>query len=182
MEEIIRKSFSKKSSGPKVRINESIRHNTVRLIDDGEQIGIVSIKDALERAENKNLDLVEVSPNATPPVCKIIDYGKYKYELAKKLKDSKKKQHVVSLKTIRIMSVNIDTHDIEIKSNNARKFLEEGNKVKVFLQFKGREIVHRDMGFELLKTFFGFLEDIAKFDKRIESEGARRISMVLTKK
>lgn len=142
----------------------------------------MSSKEANDLAASKNLDLVEIAPKAKPPVCKIIDYGKFRYEKAKKEKENKKKQHKVELKTIRIMSVNIDKHDIEIKSNKARSFLEEGNKVKVFLQFRGREIVHREMGIELLKTFYSFLEDIAKFDSPIAQEGFRRISMILTKK
>ncbi|MBU4485705.1 MAG: translation initiation factor IF-3 [Candidatus Delongbacteria bacterium] len=160
-----------------------ITYEKVRLIDEnGAQVGIISSKEANEMAAAKSLDLVEIAPNAKPPVCKIIDYGKYRYELQKKEKENKKKQHTVSLKTIRIMSVNIDNHDIEIKSKKAREFLEEGNKVKVFLQFRGREIAHKDMGLQLLKAFFGFLEDIAKMDKNIEQEGIRRISMILTKK
>lgn len=160
-----------------------ITHEKVRLIDEsGEQLGIISSEEARKIAMERNLDLVEIAPQAKPPVCKIIDYGKYRYELQKKEKELKKKQHTVSLKTIRIMSVNIDEHDIEIKSKKAREFLEEGNKVKVFLQFRGREIVHKEMGIQLLKTFYGFLEDIAKIDKDIEQEGFRRISMILTKK
>lgn len=160
-----------------------ITHEKVRLIDEnGEQLGIVSSEEARKIASEKNLDLVEIAPTAKPPVCKIIDYGKYRYELQKKEKEIKKKQHTVSLKTIRIMSVNIDDHDIEIKSRKAREFLDEGNKVKVFLQFRGREIVHKEMGLQLLKTFYSFLEDIAKIDKDIEQEGFRRISMILTKK
>jgi len=155
----------------------------VRLIDENsQQLGIVSSKEANELAASKNLDLVEIAPNANPPVCKIVDYGKYRYELARKEKETKKKQHTVSLKTIRIMSVNIDNHDMEIKSKKAREFLEEGNKVKVFLQYRGREIAHKDMGTVLLKTFYSFVEDIAKMDKEIEQEGIRRISMILTKK
>jgi translation initiation factor IF-3 len=160
-----------------------INYDKVRLIDEnGEMLGIVSSKEANAMAASRNLDLVEIAPTANPPVCKIIDYGKFRYELQKKDKESKKKQHVVSLKTIRIMSVNIDNHDIEIKSKKAREFLEEGNKVKVFLQFRGREIAHKEMGMSLLKIFFGFLEDIAKIDKDIEQEGVRRISMIITKK
>jgi len=160
-----------------------ITHEKVRLIDEnGEQLGIVTSREANEIAASKSLDLVEIAPTAKPPVCKIIDYGKFRYEQQKKEKESKKKQHTVSLKTIRIMSVNIDDHDIEIKSKKAREFLEEGNKVKVFLQYRGREIAHREMGMELLKTFFGFIEDIAKIDKEIEQEGNRRISMIITKK
>jgi len=160
-----------------------ITYEKVRLIDENsQQLGIVSSKEANELAASKNLDLVEIAPNANPPVCKIVDYGKFRYELARKEKETKKKQHTVSLKTIRIMSVNIDNHDMEIKSKKAREFLEEGNKVKVFLQYRGREIAHKDMGTVLLKTFYSFVEDIAKMDKEIEQEGIRRISMILTKK
>ncbi len=160
-----------------------ITYEKVRLIgENGEQLGIVSAKEANDIAASKSLDLVEIAPNANPPVCKIVDYGKYRYELARKEKETKKKQHTVSLKTIRIMSVNIDNHDMEIKSKKAREFLEEGNKVKVFLQYRGREIAHKDMGTTLLKTFYSFVEDIAKMDKEIEQEGIRRISMILTKK
>jgi translation initiation factor IF-3 len=160
-----------------------ITYEKVRLIDENsQQLGIVSSKEANELAASKNLDLVEIAPNANPPVCKIVDYGKYRYEMARKEKETKKKQHTVSLKTIRIMSVNIDNHDMEIKSKKAREFLEEGNKVKVFLQYRGREIAHKDMGMVLLKTFYSFVEDIAKMDKDIEQEGIRRISMILTKK
>ncbi len=160
-----------------------ITYEKVRLIDEnGEQVGIVSSKEARDLALEKNLDLVEIAPQARPPVCKIIDYGKYRYELQKKEKELKKKQHTVSVKTIRIKSVNIDDHDIQIKTKKAREFLEEGNKLKVILQFRGREIVHKEMGLELLKTFFGYVEDIAKIDKNIEQEGFRRISMILTKK
>jgi len=160
-----------------------ITYEKVRLIDEnGGQLGIVSSKEANDLAASKNLDLVEIAPNANPPVCKIVDYGKYRYEMARKEKETKKKQHTVSLKTIRIMSVNIDNHDMEIKSKKAREFLEEGNKVKVFLQYRGREIAHKDMGMVLLKTFYSFVEDIAKMDKEIEQEGIRRISMILTKK
>ena len=179
----IKKTYSKRTREPSVRINEHIRYDQIRVIDEnGDQAGIMSSQEANELAASKNLDLVEIAPKGKPPVCKIIDYGKFRYELAKKEKENKKKQHKVELKTIRMMSVNIDKHDIEIKSKKARQFLEEGNKVKVFLQFRGREIVHRDMGKALLESFFGFLEDIAKFDSPIMQEGFRRISMILTKK
>lgn len=160
-----------------------IRHEQLRLIDEaGTQLGVVSASEALSLAMEKGLDLVEISPNAHPPVCKIIDYGKYKYEQSKREKDNKKKQHVVSIKTIRIMSVNIDTNDLQIKANMAKKFLEEGDKVKVFLQYRGREIVHKDLGKELMMQFFEMLNDVAKLDKPIEAEGAKRIAMVLAKK
>lgn len=188
MEVLIKKNFSNRHKQqapalPKNRINEQIRHAKLRLIaPEGGMIGIVSSEEALKKAEELNLDLVEISPNAKPPVCKIIDYGKFKFELAKKEKENKKKQHVVVLKTIRIMSVTIDSNDLKTKAKKAEQFLNEGNKVKVFLQFRGRQIVHKDQGIELLKEFYSFLEEIAKFDKPIAPEGPRRISMVLAKK
>ena len=171
----------KPDSGP--RMNEQIRCEQVRLIDDeGEQLGVVTTKEALAIAQAKNLDLVEISPNAEPPVCKIVDYGKYKYELSKKEKDNKKKQHVVSVKSIQFKSVNIDDNDVRIKAASARKFLGEGDRVKVVLQFRGREIVHRDLGFELMNRFVGMLEDIGKMEKAIEAEGPKRLTMMICKK
>ncbi len=184
MGEIIKKkSFKGKSKSPEIRINGKIRLEELRLIDEkGNQLGILSSKEALKIAYERNLDLVEIAPTAKPPVCKIIDYGKYKYEIAKKEKDSKKKQHVVSVKTIRMRSVNIDTNDLKIKIEKAKEFIEEGNKVKVELMFRGREIVHKEAGQELLKQFYAGIEDLAKFDKPISAEGFRKVVMVLTKK
>jgi len=171
----------KADSGP--RINEQIRVEEVRLIDDeGQQVGVVKTTEALAMARSKSLDLVEISPMAEPPVCKIIDYGKFKYELSKKEKDNKKKQHIVSVKTIQFKSVNIDDNDLNVKANNVRKFLAEGDKVKVFLQYRGREVVHRDLGFELMKKFLLILEDVAKMEKDIEAEGPKRLTMMLCKK
>ncbi len=171
----------KADSGP--RINEQIRVDEVRLIDDeGQQVGVVKTTEALAIARSKSLDLVEISPMAEPPVCKIIDYGKFKYELSKKEKDNKKKQHVVSVKTIQFKSVNIDDNDLNVKANNVRKFLADGDKVKVFLQYRGREVVHRDLGFELMKRFLLILDDVAKMEKDIEAEGPKRLTMMLCKK
>jgi len=171
----------KADSGP--RINEQIRVEEVRLIDDeGQQVGVVKTTEALAMARSKSLDLVEISPMAEPPVCKIIDYGKFKYELSKKEKDNKKKQHIVSVKTIQFKSVNIDDNDLNVKANNVRKFLAEGDKVKVFLQYRGREVVHRDLGFELMKKFLLILDDVAKMEKDIEAEGPKRLTMMLCKK
>ncbi|MBN1970617.1 MAG: translation initiation factor IF-3 [Candidatus Delongbacteria bacterium] len=164
-------------------MNEDIDYPEVRLIDsDGTQLGVVSSKEANKIAIDKQLDLIEIAPTAKPPVCKIMDYGKYRYEQTRKEKDNKKKQHTVSVKQIRIMSANIDDNDILIKSKSARKFIEEGNKVKVFLQFRGREIIHKELGFAVLKKFYESLEDIAKFDSEIKAEGVRRIMMILAKK
>ena len=122
----------------------------MRLIgDDGEQLGIMSSKEAQNLALSKNLDLVKISPNSNPPVCKIMDFGKYKYELAKKEKESKKKQKVVSVKEIRLRPM-IDKHDLETKANMAKKFLESGDKLKVTIRFRGRELGHKEMGNQVI--------------------------------
>ena len=129
-----------------MQINEEIRDKEVRVItDDGEQLGIMSAKDALKKAEQKNLDLVKVAPQANPPVCKIMDYGKYRFEQAKREKEAKKNQRIVETKEIRL-SVNIDTHDFDTKLNHALKFLKAGNKVKVSIRFRGREMAHAHLG------------------------------------
>ncbi|MDU7502680.1 MAG: translation initiation factor IF-3, partial [Finegoldia magna] len=131
-------------------INEEIRSSKVRLIDDeGEQIGVIPIKEALKMAENKHLDLVNVAPNAKPPVCKILDYGKYKYDALKKEKEAKKNQKVINVKEIRL-SPNIEKHDLEVKANQASKFLSNENRVKVSVRFRGRELGHKDLGKEVL--------------------------------
>jgi len=133
----------------------------VRLIgDDGEQLGIMSSKEALNLALSKNLDLVKISPNSNPPVCKIMDFGKYKYELAKKEKESKKKQKVVSVKEIRLRPM-IDKHDLETKANMAKKFLESGDKLKVTIRFRGRELGHKEMGNQVIEKFVELIKDNA---------------------
>ena len=162
-------------------INEQIRDREVRLIGShGEQLGIMSARDALQKAKEEELDLVKVSPNAKPPVCKIIDYGKYRYELARKEKENKKKQKVVEIKEIR-MSPNIDSNDLTTKMNAARKFLEKGNKVKVTLRFRGREMAHVNTSSHMLTDFAEGLQDIAVMEKNPKMEG-RSISMVLSQK
>lgn len=162
-------------------INEQIRDREVRLIgSSGEQLGIMSARDALQKAKEEELDLVKVSPNAKPPVCKIIDYGKYRYELARKEKENKKKQKVVEIKEIR-MSPNIDSNDLTTKMNAARKFLEKGNKVKVTLRFRGREMAHVNTSSHMLTDFAEGLQDIAVMEKNPKMEG-RSISMVLSQK
>ena len=131
----------------------------MRLIgDDGEQLGIMSSKEALNLALSKNLDLVKISPNSNPPVCKIMDFGKYKYELAKKEKESKKKQKVVSVKEIRLRPM-IDKHDLETKANMAKKFLESGDKLKVTIRFRGRELGHKEMGNQVIEKFVELIKD-----------------------
>lgn len=152
-------------------INEQIRDKEVRLIGpDGEQLGIMSAKEAYFKAKDTNLDLVKIAPTAKPPVCKIIDYGKYRYELARKAKEAKKKQKTVETKEIRL-SPNIDTNDLNTKVNQARKFLSKGAKVKVSLRFRGREMAHRDVGREILDSFYKELEDVSTVDKPAKMEG-----------
>ena len=152
-------------------INEQIRDKEVRLIGpDGEQLGIMSAKEAYFKAKDANLDLVKIAPTAKPPVCKIIDYGKYRYELARKAKEAKKKQKTVETKEIRL-SPNIDTNDLNTKVNQARKFLSKGAKVKVSLRFRAREMAHRDVGREILDSFYKELEDVSTVDKPAKMEG-----------
>lgn len=147
---------------------------------DGNQIGIVKKNDAINRAEEEGFDLVEVAPNANPPVCKIMDYGKYKYELAKKEKEQKKKQHVIVTKEIRLRP-KIENHDFQFKVRHARKFIENGNRVKATVMFRGRERAHREYGEQILEKFFNALEDIAKIDKEMSYEG-RQLVLFMTRK
>jgi translation initiation factor IF-3 len=162
-------------------INEQIRDREVRLIGpDGEQVGVVSSREAQKIADEAGLDLVKIAPNAKPPVCKVIDYGKYRYELARKEKDAKKKQKTVELKEIRL-SPNIDTNDLNTKVNAARKFLSKGNKVKITLRFRGREMAHMNSSKHILDDFAEKLSDIAGVEKAPKIEG-RSISMVLAEK
>lgn len=162
-------------------INEQIRDREVRVIgEDGEQLGIMSPRDAMKLAEEAGLDLVKIAPTAKPPVCKIVDYGKYRYEMARKEKEAKKKQKVVEIKEIRL-SPNIDTNDLNTKINAARKFLEKGNKVKVTLRFRGREMAHMNASKHILDDFAESLSDIATVDKPAKVEG-RAMAMFLTEK
>ena len=162
-------------------INEQIRDKEVRLIGaDGEQLGIVSGKEAQKLAEEAGLDLVKIAPTAKPPVCKIIDYGKYRYEQARKEKEAKKKQKTVELKEIRL-SPNIDTNDLNTKINSAKKFIEKGNKVKVTLRFRGREMAHMNQSKYILDDFAEALADVAVVEKAPKVEG-RSIGMVLAEK
>ncbi|NLG03133.1 MAG: translation initiation factor IF-3 [Clostridia bacterium] len=162
-------------------INEQIRDKEVRLVGgDGEQLGVVSAKEALQMAEEAGLDLVKIAPTAQPPVCKIVDYGKYRYELARKEKDARKKQKVIDVKEIR-MSPNIDTNDLNTKISAARKFLSKGDKVKVTLRFRGREMAHMHASKHLLDEFAEALADIAIIEKPAKVEG-RNMAMFLTEK
>ena len=162
-------------------INEQIRDREIRLIgSNGEQLGIMSAREAMKLAEEAELDLVKIAPNAKPPVCKIIDYGKYRYELARKEKEAKKKQETVEVKEIRL-SPNIDTNDLNTKVNAAKKFLSKGNKVKITLRFRGREMAHIAQSKHILDDFAKEVEDMAVVEKAPKQEG-RSISMVLAEK
>ena len=162
-------------------INEQIRDREVRLIGaDGEQLGIMSAREAMKIHQEAELDLVKIAPTAKPPVCKIIDYGKYKYEQTRKEKEARKKQKTVELKEVRL-SPNIDTNDLNTKINNAKKFISKGNKVKVTLRFRGREMAHVQQSKHILDDFAETLADIAVVEKPAKMEG-RAMSMVLTEK
>jgi translation initiation factor IF-3 len=150
----------------------------VRLVDaEGEMVGVVSLRDALFAAEEAGLDLVEVSPNAEPPVCKILDYGKYKYEAQKKANEARKKQKIIEVKEIKLRP-NIDEHDYDIKMKAMRRFLEEGDKVKVTMRFRGREMAHQDIGMNVLVKVRDTLEDLGKVEQMPKLEGKQMI-MVL---
>ena len=162
-------------------INEQIRDKEVRVIGtDGEQLGIMSAKEALSLAEEAGVDLVKIAPTTKPPVCKIVDYGKYKYELTRKEKEAKKKQKVIETKEIRL-SPNIDTNDLNTKINAARKFIAKGDKVKVTLRFRGREMAHMANSKHILDDFAEALSDVATVDKAPKVEG-RSMAMFLTEK
>ena len=162
-------------------INEQIRDREIRLIgEDGEQLGIMSAREAMKIAQEAELDLVKIAPAAKPPVCKIIDYGKYKYEQARKEKEAKKKQKTVEVKEVRL-SPNIDTNDLNTKINNAKKFISKGNKVKVTLRFRGREMAHVQQSKHILDDFAETLAEVAVVEKPAKMEG-RAMSMVLAEK
>ena len=162
-------------------INEQIRDREVRLIGpDGAQLGIVSAREAMAKAQEAGLDLVKIAPQAKPPVCKIIDYGKYRYELARKEKEARKKQKVVELKEI-LLSPNIDSNDLNTKMNAAKKFLSKVDKVKITLRFRGREMAHMNASKHILDDFAESLAEVAVVEKAPKVEG-RSISMVLAEK
>ena len=162
-------------------INGQIRDKEVRVIaENGDQLGVMPVKEAMKRAQEAELDLVKIAPKAQPPVCKIIDYGKYRYELARKEKEAKKKQKTVEVKEVRI-SPNIDTNDLNTKVNNAKKFIAKGNKVKVTLRFRGREMAHMQQSKHILDDFAEMLAEVAVVEKPAKLEG-RSMSMVLTEK
>ena len=163
------------------QINEEIRDKEVRLVSaEGEQLGIMSAKEALEKAEEADLDLVKISPNAVPPVCKLMDYGKFKFEQTKREKEAKKNQRVVEIKEVR-MSPSIDVNDFNVKLRNAQKFLAEGDRVKVTVRFRGREMAHTEIGKELLLKFAEQCSEVAAMDKEPKLDG-RHMSIFLSAK
>lgn len=163
------------------QLNEEIRDKEVRVItNEGEQLGIMSPAAALEMAMDRDLDLVKISPNAVPPVCKIMDYGKFRFEQLKKEKEAKKNQHVVEIKEVR-MSPNIDTNDFNVKIRSAQKFLKDGNRVKVTVRFRGREMAHTSIGEDLLKKFGESCSEMATVEKNPKLDG-RLMTMFLSPK
>ena len=163
-------------------INEQIRDREIRLIgEDGEQLGIMSARDAMKLAREANLDLVKIAPTAKPPVCKIIDYVKYRYEQARREKEARKKQKTIEVKEIRL-SPNIDTNDLNTKVNQARKFVSGGNKVKVAVRFRGRELAHTAVGKTILEDFAQKLSDIAVIDKPAKLEGKSMVMFLVEKR
>ena len=163
-------------------INEQIRDKEVRVIgEEGQQLGVMSPKDAMKLAREAEVDLVKIAPSAKPPVCKLVDYGKYKYELVRKEKEAKKKQRTIEVKEVRL-SPNIDNNDLNTKANMARKFLTKGDKVKVTLRFRGRELAHVDNGKAILNSFAEMLSDVAVVDKPAKFEGRSMIMFLAEKR
>lgn len=168
-------------SNKELQINDDIRDRELRIIDaDGTQLGIMSANQALDLAAQKDLDLVKISPQAKPPVCKIMDYGKYRFEQAKREKEARKNQRVVEIKEIRL-SLNIDTHDFNTKLGHAQRFIKEGNKVKASIRFRGREMGHPEIGYETMKKFAEAMAEIANIEKPAKLEG-RNMLMFLAPK
>ncbi|MEA1996647.1 MAG: translation initiation factor IF-3 [Gemmatimonadota bacterium] len=164
-----------------VRINEQIRISPIRLIDhDGNQVGVVPVEEARQLAVERELDLVEVAPTARPPVCRIMDYGKYKYRENKKAREAKKKQHVIQMKELKLRS-KIDEHDLQFKLRHVRKFLEKQCKVKLTMVFRGREVVHKELGERVLKRVQDEVTDIAEQEGPIKMEG-RNMILILNPK
>ena len=163
------------------RVNEMIEVSEVRLIDaDGEQVGVVSTQEAIEMADEVGLDLVEISPNVDPPVCKILDYGKYKYQSQKKANEARKKQKVIEVKEIK-MRPGIDEHDYQVKMRSVNKFLGNGDKVKMTIRFRGREMAHQELGMKVLDRVREELDEVAKVEQFPKTEG-RLMTMVVAPK
>jgi translation initiation factor IF-3 len=162
-------------------INGQIRDREVRVVaEDGQQVGVMPLAQALKMAEEKDLDLVNISPKANPPVCKIMDYGRYKFEQDKRQKEARKNQKVIVLKEMRL-SATIDKHDMEVKAKNVIKFLKSGDKVKVSIRFKGRQMSHTEKGLAVMDSFLEMLNDYAVVEKRAKMEG-RNMFMILAPK
>ncbi len=160
------------------QINDEIKSKEVRVIDsDGSQLGIISIEKALEAAEEKNLDLVNVAPNGNPPVCRIMDYGKYCFEQAKREKEARKNQKIISLKEVQL-TLKIDTHDFETKLNHAKRFLSNGDKVKVVVKFKGRELANTSFGTKLCERFEEGCKEFGVVDKPAKMEGRNMVMII----
>lgn len=164
-----------------LQINEDVRFKEVRLIsEDGDQLGIVSSREAYNLAMEKNLDLVLISPNAKPPVCKIMDYGKHRYETIKKNKEAKKNQKTITLKEVRL-SPNIEQHDLNVKANQANKFLQQGNKVKVSIRFRGRELGRTGMGYGVMDNFMELVNENGEIEKKPKMEGRAMVMFLQPK-
>ena len=174
-----RQEMPSSSDGP--RINEMINSRSVRCIDpDGEQLGILSIDEAMNKAQELGLDLVELQPNADPPVCKILDYGKHKYQAQKRANEARKKQKIIEVKEIKLRP-NIDQHDYQVKMKAVRKFIDGGDKVKITLRFRGREMAHIELGTDLLSRVQEDIDDFAKIESMPKMEG-RQMTMILAPK
>lgn len=164
-----------------MKINEEIRAKEVRLIsEDGEQLGIMPLNQALDMSEERQIDLVMISPNAEPPVCKLMDYGKYRFEAMKKEKEAKKKQKVIKVKEVRLSPV-IDTHDLQVRAKSAIKFLGDGDKVKASIRFKGRQMSYSDKGTEVMNAFFELVQEHGTIEKKPLLDG-RNMFMILAPK
>ncbi|MGF1641201.1 MAG: translation initiation factor IF-3 [Rhodospirillales bacterium] len=173
-----RAPFSQSPSREGPRVNDEIDAPKVRVVgDNGEQLGVLSISEALEIAVKAALDLVEVAPAADPPVCKILDYGKYKYEVQKKKNEAKKKQKVIEVKEIK-MRPGIDEHDYQVKLRNMRRFLDEGDKVKVTIRFRGREMAHQDLGMKVLDRVREELDPLSKVEQHPKVEGRQMVMVI----
>jgi len=164
-----------------LRVNERIRIPQVRVIGaDGEQVGVLPTREAVRLAQDKGLDLVEVSPYSRPPVCRIMNYGKYRYEQQKKAKDAKKKQHIIVLKEMHFRP-KTEEHDYQFKTRHIREFLADGNKVKVMIDFRGREMAHMDFGYKIIERLINDLEDVGTIEQKAKQEGRNLIMILMPK-
>ena len=176
---LVRRCFA--IANKELQINEEIRDKEVRVIGaDGEQLGIMSSRDAFNLAQEKNLDLVKIAPQAQPPVCRIMDYGKYRFEQAKREKESRKNQKTIEVKETRL-SLNIDTHDFDTKVNQTKKFLASGNRVKVSIRFRGREMAHSQLGYGIMQRFAEACADAGNVEKPAKMEGRSMIMFMNAK-